>query len=63
MKVNEVLRDLVTLRLPVTAAAVATTVVGLVKPFGVDLSEQTVTITAALSALGLVASLIQKYRK
>jgi hypothetical protein len=63
MKVKEVLRDLVTLRLPVTAAAVATTLVGLVEPFGLDLSKQTVTITAILSLLGLIASFVQKYAK
>jgi hypothetical protein len=62
MKINEVLKDLVTLKLPVTAAAVAATVVGILAPFGIDLSKQTVIITAALSLLGLVASLVQKYR-
>jgi hypothetical protein len=63
MKLNEVLKDLVTLKLPVTAAAVTATLVGLVKPFGIDLTEQTVTITAALSLLGVLASLVSKYRK
>lgn len=63
MKFNEVLKDLVTLKLPVTAAAVAATIVGLIKPFGIDLTEQTVTITAALSLLGVIASLVGKYRK
>ena len=62
MKINEVLKDLVSLRLPVTAAAVATTVVGVIAPFGIDLSKQTVVITAGLSLLGLLASLVQKYR-
>lgn len=63
MKFSEVLKDLVTLKLPVTAAAAAATIVGLVKPFGIDLTEQTVTITAALTLLGVVASLVSKYRK
>lgn len=57
---RNVLRDLAKLRLPVTAAALTTTVVGLVEPFGVDLSTQTVRITAALTAVGLVVTYVQK---
>lgn len=62
MQIKALLNDLVKLRLPVTAAALATTIVGLVAPFGVDLSQQTVRITACLSALGIVADLINRYR-
>jgi hypothetical protein len=63
MKIKAVLHDLVTLRLPVTAAAVTTTLIGVLAPFGVDLSKQTVVITGALSALGLIASFVEKYTK
>jgi hypothetical protein len=56
-----VLADLARLRLPVTAAAAATTLVGLTAPFGVDLSQQTMRITAALTAIGLAASAISKW--
>lgn len=61
MKFKLFLKDLVSLKLPVTAAAIATTVVGLLAPFGVDLSSQTVRITAALSVVGVVADLFRKY--
>ena len=53
---RRVLADLAQLKLPVTAAAAMTTLVGLAAPFGVDLSQQTTRITAALAILGLTAS-------
>lgn len=62
MNVRALIADLVKLRLPVTAAALATTVVGLVQPFGIDLSTQTVRITAALTLIGIVADQINRYR-
>jgi hypothetical protein len=61
MKLKVFLTDLISLRLPVTAAAIATTLVGLVAPFGVDLSAQTVRITAALSIVGIAADLFRRY--
>jgi hypothetical protein len=61
MRLKVFLTDLVSLRLPVTAAAIATTLVGLVQPFGVDLSAQTVRITAALSIVGIAADLLRRY--
>ena len=62
MDIKAFLHDLVKLKLPVTAAAFATTVVGLVAPFGVDLSAQTVRITAALTVVGLIADQVTRYR-
>lgn len=62
VNLNALLQDLVSLRLPVTATAMATTVIGLVAPFGFDLSAQTLRITAALSVVGLIASYVQKFR-
>jgi hypothetical protein len=52
-----VLNDLARLRLPVTAAAAVTTMVGLLEPFGIDLSAQTTRVTAALTLVGLLSSL------
>lgn len=62
MNIKALLNDLVRLRLPVTAAALATTLVGLIKPFGVDLSTQTVRITAALTLIGIIADQVNRYR-
>jgi hypothetical protein len=62
MNVRALLQDLVKLKLPVTAAALATTIVGLIAPFGVDLSTQTVRITAALTVVGLIADQVTRYR-
>lgn len=62
MNIRALLSDLVRLRLPVTAAALATTIVGLIEPFGVDLSAQTVRITAALTIIGIIADQVNRYR-
>ena len=59
--IREVLSDVARLRLPVTAAALTTTVIGLVQPFGFDLSPQTTQITAALTAVGLLAGLFSRW--
>jgi len=56
-----VLNDLARLRLPVTAAAAVTTIVGLLQPFGLDLSQQTTRVTAGLTLLGLVSSLVRDW--
>jgi type III secretory pathway component EscS len=58
---HEIATDLASLRLPVTAAAAVTTIVGLVQPFGVDLSQQTTRITAALTAVGILAAAISRW--
>ncbi len=56
MFVKNLIRDLISLRLPVTAGAVVATVLALVEPFGVQLGgETTAAITGALVAIGVVA--------
>lgn len=56
---REVLKDLVKLNLPVTAAATATAVVGYAGLFGVDLSAQSTRIAAGLALLGLAVAYAQ----
>lgn len=56
---REVLADLVKLNLPVTAAAVATAIVGYSEVFGVSLPDSEV-IAASLALLGLVIAYAQK---
>lgn len=63
---KSVLHDLARLRLPVTAAALTTTIVGIanglgVQPFGIDLSKQTTRITAALTLIGLLAGMLSRW--
>jgi hypothetical protein len=57
---KNLVRDLVALRLPVTAAAVVATVASLVEPFGVNLGgDTTAKVTAALVAVGVVAEYVK----
>jgi hypothetical protein len=59
MFIRNLIRDLVTLRLPVTAGAVVATVLALVEPFGVNLGgDTTAKITAALVAVGVIVEYI-----
>lgn len=60
---KNVLKDLAKLKLPVTAAATATTIVGILEPFGIDLSTQSTRIAGALAALGLVVTYVQQLLK
>jgi len=55
-----VIHQLVTLRRPVTAAAAATTLVGLLAPFGLDLTRQATQVAAALTIVGLIAALLDE---
>ena len=57
---REVLRDLVKLNLPVTAAAAATAIVGVLEPLGIDLSQQTTRIAGGLAVFGLVLTYVQR---
>lgn len=60
MFLKNLLRDLVALRLPVTAAAVVATVAAIVEPFGVNLGgDTTAKVTAALVAVGVIAEYIK----
>jgi hypothetical protein len=58
--VRSIARQLVTLRRPVTAAAAATTLVGLLQPFGVDLTQQATQVAAALTIVGLIAAVVEE---
>lgn len=52
-------KDVATLKLPVTAAAVVATVLALVDPLGVDLGSDAVPkVTAALVLVGVIAQYI-----
>ncbi|MDO8209301.1 hypothetical protein [Conexibacter sp. CPCC 206217] len=54
------LDDLATLKLPVTAAALLSTVVALIEPFGITLGgDTTAKLTAALVAIGIVSQYLQ----
>lgn len=58
---RELLRDLATLRLPVTAAAALATLLALVAPFGLQLgAEQTASVTGAIVAFGVIADAIRR---
>lgn len=60
MFLKNLVRDLVALRLPVTAAAVVATVAALIEPFGVNLGgDTTAKVTAALVTIGVVAEYIK----
>jgi hypothetical protein len=57
---KNLLHDLTTLRLPVTAAAVVATAVAVLEPFGVTLGgDTTAKVTAALVAVGVIAEFIK----
>ena len=60
MFLKNLVRDLASLKLPVTAAAVVATLVALVEPFGVTLGgDTTAKVTAALVALGVIAEYVK----
>lgn len=57
---KNVIKDIVTLKLPVTAAATVATLVALLEPFGVALGgDTTAKITGALVAVGVIAEYIK----
>ena len=58
---RRVLHDLVTLRLPVTAAATVAAIVGLLEPFGVDLSASATRMAAVLALVGYAAACAERY--
>lgn len=58
---KKLLRDLATLKLPVTAGAVVATLVALVEPFGVTLDgDTTAKVTGALVAVGVIAEWLKR---
>lgn len=60
MFVKNLLRDLASLKLPVTAAAVVATVVAVLEPFGISLGgDTTAKVTAALVAVGVIAEYVK----
>lgn len=60
MFLKNLVRDLASLKLPVTAAAVVATLVALVEPFGVTLGgDTTAKVTAALVAVGVIAEYVK----
>lgn len=56
------LDDLVKLKLPVTAGAVAATILGLISPFGIDVGPIGPILTGALVIVGFAAELVRRYR-
>lgn len=57
---KNVIKDIVTLKLPVTAAATVATLVALLEPFGLTLGgDTTAKITGALVAVGVIAEYIK----
>ena len=58
---RRVLHDLVTLRLPVTAAATAATIVGLLQPFGIDLTSSATRMAAILALIGYIVAIAERY--
>jgi hypothetical protein len=55
------LREVATLRRPVTAAAVLATFLAVVAPFGVDLDDATAgQVSAALVAVGVIAAYVER---
>ena len=60
MFLRNLLRDLASLKLPVTAAAVVATVLAVLEPFGVNLGGDTTgKVTAALVAVGVIAEFVK----
>lgn len=60
MFLKNLARDIATLRLPVTAAAVVATITALIEPFGVNLGgDTTAKVTAALVAVGVIAEYVK----
>jgi len=60
MFLRNLLRDLASLKLPVTAAAVVATVLAVLEPFGVNLGgDTTAKVTAALVAVGVIAEFVK----
>lgn len=60
---REFLKDLVKLKLPVTAASVVATAVALLDPFGIDIGTATPVLTGACVAVGTVAFYVDSLRK
>ncbi len=60
MFLKNLVRDLASLKLPVTAAAVVATVAAVVEPFGLNLGgDTTAKVTAALVAVGVIAEYVK----
>ena len=59
---REVFADLIKLRLPVTALATTTAIVGVLEPLGIDLSAQATRIAGGLAIFGLVIEYGKKLR-
>ena len=58
---RDLLQDLATLRLPVTAAAVLATILAIGGPFGVSLDEATTaSVTGAIAAFGLICDYLRR---
>ena len=53
------LADLVSLRQPVTAAAVVATGIAIVKPFGLDVGPDAPVLTGTLVAVGVLAAYVR----
>jgi hypothetical protein len=58
--IRSIAHQLITLRRPVTAAAATTTLIGLVAPFGLDLTHQATQVAAGLTIVGLIAAVIEQ---
>ena len=60
---RNLVHDLATLKMPVTAAAFVATVLALVQPFGLTLGHDTTAkVTAVLVAVGVVAEYLKTRR-
>lgn len=60
MFLKNLVRDLASLKLPVTAAAVVATILAVLEPFGVNLGgDTTAKVTAALVAVGVIAEYVK----
>ncbi len=57
------LHDLAKLRKPVTAAAVAATLISLLSPFGINVGPDGAKVTALLTAIGVLAGILEHARK
>lgn len=57
--IRNFIKDVATLKLPVTAAAVLATILALLDPLGLNLGEDAVAkVTAAIVAVGVIAQYI-----